>query len=63
MFEIRTTADWMQAVALAAQGEGEFDLDRLQDISDQWMQPREELEAQQAIIGAFRELMDAAGRY
>lgn len=63
MFEIRTTADWMQALAEAALGEGEFDLDRLQAITDGWLQGQEETRAQTALLDAVRELMDEAGRY
>lgn len=63
MFEIRTTADWMQALAEAALGEGEFDLDRLQAITEGWLQGQDEMNAQLALIGAIRELMDEAGRY
>lgn len=63
MYEINTTADWMEALAAAALGEGEFDLDRIEAISAGWLQSREETNAQQALIGAIRELMDEAGRY
>lgn len=63
MFEIRTTADWMQALAEAALGEGEFDLDRLQAITEGWLQTQDEMNAQLALLGAVRELMDEAGRY
>lgn len=63
MFEINTTADWMQALAEAALGEGEFDLDRLQAITEGWLQTQDEMNAQLALLGAVRELMDEAGRY
>ena len=61
MDRIHTTADWMEALA-AAGLEGDMEaIDRLDRISEGWLQTSHERRGQLLLLETVRELMHEAG--